>query len=76
MKKLKDLLKESFVWERQFGEKLPTLTDVQKKHQNNDFSDLICKNCDQTVKDDTVLIYKCNPARKVGMDNTTLYSWK
>jgi len=34
MKKLKDLLKESFVWERQFGEKLPTLTDVQKKHEN------------------------------------------
>ena len=34
MKKLKDLLKESFVWERQFGEKLPTLTDIQKKHEN------------------------------------------
>ncbi len=33
MKKLKDLLKESFVWERQFGEKLPTLTDIQKKHE-------------------------------------------
>ena len=35
MKKLKDLLKESFVWERQFGEKLPTLIDIQKKHENN-----------------------------------------
>ena len=32
MKKLKDLLKESYVWERKFGEKLPTLADVQKKH--------------------------------------------
>ena len=31
MKKLKDLLKESFVWDRKFGEKLPTLADVQKK---------------------------------------------
>ena len=31
MKKLKDLLKESFVWERKFGEKLPTLADVQKR---------------------------------------------
>ena len=30
MKKLKQLLKESYVWERQFGEKLPTLADVQK----------------------------------------------
>ena len=49
---------------------------IQKKHQNNDFSDLICKNCDQTVKDDTVLIYKSNPSRKVGTDNTTLYSWR
>ena len=30
MKKLKELLKESYVWERKFGEKLPTLADVQK----------------------------------------------
>ena len=32
--KLTDLLKESYVWERKFGEKLPTLDSVQKKHQN------------------------------------------
>ena len=31
MIKLKNLLKESYVWERKFGEKLPTLADVQKK---------------------------------------------
>ena len=31
MKKLKDLLKESYVWERKFGEPLPTLADVQRK---------------------------------------------
>ena len=31
MIKLKDLLKESYVWERKFGEKLPTLADVQRK---------------------------------------------
>ena len=31
MKKLKDLLKESYVWERKFGEPLPTLDSVQKK---------------------------------------------
>ena len=31
MIKLKDLLKESYVWERKFGEKLPTLASVQKK---------------------------------------------
>ena len=31
MKKLTDLLKESKVWERKFGEKLPTLDSVQKK---------------------------------------------
>ena len=31
MKKLTDLLKESYVWERKFGEKLPTLDSVQKK---------------------------------------------
>ena len=31
MIKLKNLLKESYAWERKFGEKLPTLADVQKK---------------------------------------------
>jgi hypothetical protein len=31
MIKLKDLLKESYAWERKFGEKLPTLASVQKK---------------------------------------------
>ena len=31
MKKLKQLLKESYVWERKFGEKLPTLASVQTK---------------------------------------------
>ena len=31
MKKLTDLLKESYGWERKFGEKLPTLDSVQKK---------------------------------------------
>ena len=33
--KLKDLLKESMVWERNFGEPLPTLDSVMKKHQEN-----------------------------------------
>ena len=33
MKKLTDLLKESKVWERKFGEKLPTLDSVQRKYE-------------------------------------------
>ena len=32
--KMKDLLKESHSWERKFGEKLPSLADVQKKHES------------------------------------------
>ena len=33
MIKLKELLKESkYAWDRKFGEKLPTLADVQRKH--------------------------------------------
>ena len=36
MIKLKKLLKESYVWERKFGEKLPTLADVQKKKLKED----------------------------------------
>ena len=35
MIKLKSLLKESYVWERKFGEPLPTLDSVMKKHQGN-----------------------------------------
>ncbi len=34
MKKLKDLLKETYAWERQFGDPLPTLDDVIKKKQD------------------------------------------
>ena len=33
MMKLKDLLKESMVWERKFGEPLPTLDSVMEKYQ-------------------------------------------
>ena len=36
MKKLTDLLKESYVWERKFGEKLPTLDDVKKQKKINE----------------------------------------
>ncbi len=35
MIKLKTLLKESMVWERKFGEPLPTLDSVMKKHQES-----------------------------------------
>ncbi len=49
---------------------------IQEKHKKNDFSNLICSGCDQTVLDETVLVYKSNPKRKVGMDNTSLYSWR
>ena len=35
MIKLKTLLKEGKVWERKFGEPLPTLDSVMKKHQEN-----------------------------------------
>ena len=33
MKKLKELLKESFVWERKFGESLPTLKQIEEKYR-------------------------------------------
>ena len=33
MKKLKDLLKESYVWERKFGESLPTLKQIEAKYR-------------------------------------------
>ena len=30
MKKLKDIIKESFVWEREFGQPLPTIEDTTR----------------------------------------------
>tara|TARA_Y100001963_G_C6548484_1_gene338750 strand:+ start:248 stop:517 length:270 start_codon:yes stop_codon:yes gene_type:complete len=36
VKKLTDLLKESYVWERKFGEKLPTLDDVKRQKEINE----------------------------------------
>ena len=52
------------------------LNKIIDKHKKNDFSELICKDCDQTVHDDTVLVYKSNPQRQVGMENSSLYQWK
>lgn len=52
------------------------LNNIINKHKNNDFSDLICANCDQTVHDETVLLYKSNPDRQVGMANSNMYKWK
>ncbi len=51
------------------------LKHIQEKHKKNDFSGLICKDCDQTVHDETVLIYKTNPKRKVGMSNASLHKF-
>ena len=39
MIKLKTILKEGKVWERKFGEPLPTLDSVMKKHQENKLND-------------------------------------
>ena len=39
MIKLKTLLKEGKVWERKFGEPLPTLNSVMKKHQQNQLNE-------------------------------------
>ncbi|MGE5466072.1 MAG: radical SAM/SPASM domain-containing protein [Ignavibacteria bacterium] len=49
---------------------------IQQKHLAGDFSGLICDICDQTVKDDSVLIYHSNPNRKVGMSNSSLYDYE
>ena len=40
MIKLKNLIKERFTWERKFGEKLPTLDSVQKKHNEEKLTEV------------------------------------
>ena len=52
------------------------LKKIIDKHKKNDFTDLICKSCDQTVHDETVLVYKSNPKRQVGMEASTMFAWK
>jgi len=41
MKNLLEILKESYVWERKFSDKLPTLKDVMKKKSLREKSDKI-----------------------------------
>ena len=45
MIKLKDIIKESYAWERKFGESLPTIEDTTRRHSsksvNEDARDII-----------------------------------
>ena len=50
MIKLKDLLKESYMWERKFGEKLPTLASVQKKKLKEEINKLTEKLSKSDIK--------------------------
>ena len=50
MIKLKDLLKESHVWERKFGEPLPTLASVQKKKLKEEINKLTEKLSKSDIK--------------------------
>jgi MoaA/NifB/PqqE/SkfB family radical SAM enzyme len=52
------------------------MKEIQEKHRNNDFQDLICSICDQTVKDDSVLLYKTNESRKVGQNNASQWVYE
>ena len=49
---------------------------IQDKHNNDDFSDLICSMCDQTVKDEKVLLYNTNSSRRVGQNNASQWVYK
>jgi radical SAM protein with 4Fe4S-binding SPASM domain len=49
---------------------------IQEKHKNNDFKGLICDDCDQTNKNEKVLIYKSNPHRIVGQSNSSDYIFR
>ena len=42
MIKLKNILSETYVWDRKFGESLPTLSDVMEKHGDCDCGGSCC----------------------------------
>ena len=50
MIKLKDILKESYVWERKFGEPLLTLADVQKKKNEEKLNEKTTKRGFEVIK--------------------------
>ena len=50
MIKLTDLLKESYAWERKFGEPLPTLASVQKKKLKEEINKLTEKLSKSEIK--------------------------
>jgi radical SAM protein with 4Fe4S-binding SPASM domain len=54
----------------------PAMRDIQDRHRRNDFKDSPCETCDQTVLDESVLVYKSNPQRRVGMTNQSMYEYE
>ena len=76
MIKLKDLLKESYAWERKFGEKLPTLANVQKKYNEtklNEGKESIFDVAARVMKDKQMYIYKSSRGKvKVDMQTANL----
>lgn len=53
-----------------------SMKNIQEKHRASDFTNLLCEICDQTVHDESVLVYQTNPDRKVGMSNSSMYQYK
>ena len=68
MIKLKDLLKESYVWERKFGEPLLTLADVQKKKNE-------AKLNEKTTKRGFEVIKKITAGKPQNFGRQTKASW-
>ena len=64
MKKLKELLKESYVWERKFGEKLPTLASIQEKKKLKEGIEKTYKLIMELQKDITKLQKTFNKEKK------------
>ncbi len=55
--KLKDLLKEGTVWDREFGEPLPTLKDIMEKHNDCGCGGTTSCSC-ESVTEDVYVSYK------------------
>ncbi len=49
--KLKDLLKEGTVWDREFGEPLPTLKDIMEKHNDCGCGGTTSCSCESVTED-------------------------
>ena len=51
------------------------MREIQRRHEDNNFTGMLCEYCDQTIHDKDVLVYATNKCREVGKETSTLFNF-